>query len=681
MNSKIDIPYSAQYNTMNREGHECPPPTFGAPTLVWHLGISPHDADASAAADVPLDESHEKAAGDYEQTRQNFFRDVNSFLRLLQGRIRFPRKGAEQFAPDRVPRPWDAQSAKLGNPFRVTEPENIRFTLWWPDDLSRASPEPTADALRIKVHATAYRDYVTISLYLDAGKPWNLPAFVRGDAVVGDRRQSIFEHVQAVHDRCEPRLAGSDGARPILEREILPETDVSATDAAALMRASRFLYTELWDEFWDALQLPPMRQIIGQSARVFANFRGLVLSTWGSDDPDKMPRVPGSAGDLPFPRFGGNGGLSVGGRTAPEPNEANAVLKAFWPFVRRITPNADQREYIACGVFGWRALYISALSSARAYDWDEEAQDSNTEIPAGSLPEALIQKGMSPSGQEIRIYDSQSGKEGEGPIRYLVLSKGEPHRRQIGRILDRINAMGSVRLIALRDWTIIRDASTQIQLRGLELDNMMRRYSVKRAAILGEFAQSKLEKRTKERDLQDQEDQALQGLADEVERDLIDLSAALDSIGARARNRLHFRINRSRFYAAEFQSLVGSLRIGNIDTWVAYDQFVMRGLKPAFDFIDGVGDRLLGLRARLQTVLEGIETSALVTQISATRQNTAELRSIATAVADANKWLDSAIFWLRLFSALVGAAALYLGGGGAEGIGRLIRWVIERLGL
>ena len=45
-----------------------------------------------------------------------------------------------------------------------------------------------------------------------------------------------------------------------------------------------------------------------------------------------------------------------------------------------------------------------------------------------------------------------------------------------------------------------------------------------------------------------------------------------------------------------------------------YDQFVTRGLKPAFDFIDGVGARRLSLRARLQSVLEGIETGALVRQ-------------------------------------------------------------------
>jgi hypothetical protein len=295
-------------------------------------------------------------------------------------------------------------------------------------------------------------------------------------------------------------------------------------------------------------------------------------------------------------------------------------VKAFWPFIRRITPYADQREFIACGVMNWRALYVTALGSPRAFDWQEEGQGSESNIPAQYLPEQLIDA----SGK----YDSLSGQRNEGPLRYLVLSKGEPHRRQIGRIVERINTMGTMRLIALRDWTIIRDASTHIQLRGLELDTIMKKWSERSTMIRRRYSDRWWHPffRTRRRD---KRDERLQRLATEVERDLIYLSAALDETGLRAIHGLHFRINRSRYYVEEFQSLLASLNIGNIDTWVAYDQFVTRGLKPAFDFIDGVGTRLLGLRTRLQSVLEGIETSALVIQTSATRSNTAQLRRLA----------------------------------------------------
>jgi uncharacterized membrane-anchored protein len=83
--------------------------------------------------------------------------------------------------------------------------------------------------------------------------------------------------------------------------------------------------------------------------------------------------------------------------------------------------------------------------------------------------------------------------------------------------------------------------------------------------------------------------------------------------------------------------LLKTLRVGNIDTWTSYEQFVKRGLSPAFNYIDNLGDRLDSLRRRLQAVTEGIQTSALVAQASATRENTMELRKIAEA-APAVKW-------------------------------------------
>jgi uncharacterized membrane-anchored protein len=150
---------------------------------------------------------------------------------------------------------------------------------------------------------------------------------------------------------------------------------------------------------------------------------------------------------------------------------------------------------------------------------------------------------------------------------------------------------------------------------------------------------------------------------------VIDLSAALDEVGTEAVHGLHFRINRSRYYVCEFESLLASLKIGNIDTWVSYDQFVTRGLKPAFDFVDGVGTRLLGLRARLQSVLEGIETSALVKQTAATRLNTAELRNIAKAFTRLYRLLR----WIGVALGVISLAVTLLGLQGY--LGKVLGWL------
>ena len=169
---------------------------------------------------------------------------------------------------------------------------------------------------------------------------------------------------------------------------------------------------------------------------------------------------------------------------------------------------------------------------------------------------------------------------GKKPIHYLLITKGEPHRRQIGRIVERINSMGTMRLIALRDYSIIRDASTHIQLRGQELDRMMRKWS-RRAGGFGTGTRtSSLASREDRRRMNCRTERTTNSRAWRTALRMIlsNLSAALDEVGVKAVHGLHFRINRSRYYVCEFESLLASLKIGNIDTWVSYDQFVTRGL-------------------------------------------------------------------------------------------------------
>src|SRR5262249_27224191 len=66
------------------------------------------------------------------------------------------------------------------------------------------------------------------------------------------------------------------------------------------------------------------------------------------------------------------------------------------------------------------------------------------------------------------------------PVRYLFLTKRDPHPRQIGRIVERINTMGTLRLFALKDWSAIKDADPFIRMLGQELDQTTRKWSIKR---------------------------------------------------------------------------------------------------------------------------------------------------------------------------------------------------------
>ena len=382
-----------------------------------------------------------------------------------------------------------------------------------------------------------------------------------------------------------------------------------------LLEASKYLYAGIWNEFCEDFDLE-FQDIAGTRGRVFANFRGLVISTAGGDHLRAKPaawapqdgsasirldamnlaerRATAAPGKRPFRKFDGEG------------TEPNAVVKAFWPFIRRIKPFADYREYIACGVFDWRAIYITALGAQSEYDSGDESIGRRYEVPSGNLPELADESGrrwLRRTGEPPLAEDPLLGPCGEEPVRYLLLTKYEPHRRQVGRIIDRINALGTMRLFALKSWAHLRDASEQIRMRGQQLDQVMARWIEARREINVKYPSPQDA---------DKRNYALSHLNELVELHLIEIAAGLDALGEGAVGGLPYRIARSRYYAQRFNEMRKTLNVGNIETWTSYDQFATRGLQPVFDFIEGVGHRLRALRQQLANVMQNIQTSALV---------------------------------------------------------------------
>ncbi len=92
---------------------------------------------------------------------------------------------------------------------------------------------------------------------------------------------------------------------------------------------------------------------------------------------------------------------------------------------------------------------------------------------------------------------------------------------------------------------------------------------------------------------------------------------------------ISYCITRSELHFKKYYAMIDQLGFGNIPTWVSYDLFAERNLRPFSDYISGVGERLRALRQRLQAVTGSVQTAALVNQTSATRSNTAALRDIA----------------------------------------------------
>lgn len=469
------------------------------------------------------------------------------------------------------------------------------------------------------------------------------------------------------------------------------------------------LYVDIWEAF-SAEMGCSLQDIADSRGEVFTNIRGLIMATHGLS-PERPPYAPeaadsASVGTAPFSSFSGDEGFAGA--------EPNAVAKAFWPFVRRITPRADFRDFIACGVFDWRAIYITALGSSSQYGGNQVRDSSRTEMEGQAairVPHALLEADEQPFAATDGPFDglvhprvSRRGGNNH-PVRYLLLTKHAPHPRQIGRIAERINSMGTMRLYALKDWAAVRNADAYIRIFGQELDQITKGWGRDRRLINGltsldvvrrakdeiarleqalELARGDEEKKRivaafkghrwsgpdllrlkkglptytprkpapwvvrlvlwafylgRYRELlKGMEDDvvadirhaALYEISNEVETGLIEVSANLDEMGFGAVGGLHFRLNRSAYYVREFNILLKTLRVRNIPTWTSYEQFVQRGLGPAFHYLRSVGRRLRRVRARLLTTTETIETTALVGQSAATRHNTAVLRRTTT---------------------------------------------------
>jgi hypothetical protein len=668
-------PYTPQYKTITSVGHTRPTQEIGAPTLIWHVAVWPallqdpqdvrpeagkYTVDELGSRRPELSETpYQAAIRSHNSKRRSLLvggppgqtqtvAALNDLLRRLQDRGRTIVSSDRRSELRELFELSQLRKLKDGKvTFEFAKPESRGFTLWWCDQNQRALEKPGYEPLRVRVQVETQIDYFAITFLIDVGNPWSAGQVYSSDDIPGARRKKIFQYIEQVREKCERDLLGDSDVldKPLVPLDRVPpphrsieakelddaivrlgeevkKESVSPSETEILLEASKYLYAGVWEEFCRDFRFT-FEDIPGPHGRVFANFRGLVMSTGGADhlrtDSDRQRsserppylaanhKATAAPGKKPFCRFDKDG---------PEPN---AVVKAYWPFIRRIKPFADYREYIACGVLNWRALYITALGSQSEYDSGDESIGRFYEVPSRNLPEHPDKNGkiwMRADRNTPLPEDSLLGPEGEEPVRYLLLTKLEPHRRQLGRIVDRINALGTMRLFALKGWTQIREASEHIRMRGQELDHILEGWI---------RARHEIELRYQRNRNADERNEKLSALNEYVELQLIGIAKGLDEMGEGAVGGLPYRIARSRYYAQQFKAMRETLGVGNIESWTSYNQFASRGLEPIFEFIESAGHRLRALRQRLANVMQSIQTSALVTQSEETRKNTRAL--------------------------------------------------------
>jgi hypothetical protein len=491
-------PYSLQYETIVAQGHERPAPSFGAPTLIWHVAFWPRrqtnsgeDSDPNDTAGMP-DSGHAK--GQFETRRKLWHDEINLLLTRLQekssrhlGQVAPAVKTFKRVYPHEFKRTAGQARGSYVTPLEVLEHDTLAFTLWWADAIDA---DPIGHAIRVRVHAHVSSDYACLSFFMDIGQQWNEAH--SSTLMCGARRSRLLQAARDVQELCEHQFVPVEGkAIAPVDLPAIPETmhspDGRSQDALdrALREARNLLYVDAWEAFCEEFNFG-LDKVAAARSEVFANFRGLVLCTNGMSATAPRAGVDAACvGTVAFPSFSADPRFNADGA------EANAVAKAFWPFVRRITPRADYREFICYGVLNWRAIYISALGSSSQYVRGEErvASDVGTgEALIRVAPELIPEEERSQVDASARLDDQVRAREGprggnNHPVRYLLLTKQAPHPRQIGRIVERINAMGTMRLFALKDWAAVRNADPYIRILGQDLDQISESWSTDKNLI------------------------------------------------------------------------------------------------------------------------------------------------------------------------------------------------------
>lgn len=670
-------PYSDQYATLVGEGNRRPPPEFGTPTLIWQMGIWPrHEQGKSPAAEGARknldknDDPERRRAAEaklFDGDNVAFFDELSNFLLKIQkrGRVSGAPLTALKYEPvARLPgTEGDVFSFSFG------KPQSASFTLWWRDGEgpNDRPDEPSPQHLRVRVLAQGHQDHATLAFFIDVAKPWGGEYMLDWPKEPGDRRGKIMRYIDFIRS-----MASDQIARGNIELDRFPERDIDAETAKQLLEINEYLYDGVWREFMAAFDIVPWPDAqdpaAGKSTLLgerFSEYRSLVIGYDAIPTPHNVDRAETAAGlktkfasKRPKPPVKSSSGtVGLGGYPIfdAEAGEPNAVVKGMWPFIRRMSYRADERDTVACGILGWRALFIAPMgASVSAYERDE-SPGPDFDVAGGHLP-----------GAPPTVNGAQANR----PNRQLFITKGEPHRLQLGRFVERVTAAENARLFALRNWETIRNASVHIRVLGHELDGVLTYWGKRRAEIDADFRRElqKLTNATDEtieevygsaymgevpgdsqRDLTVKRIAKMTALIAHTESNLIAIGAQLDKIGSDGAGRLLYLLNRSAQFTKEFERILDMIEVRDIPTWTDYQRFVERGLRPTFDVIVGTKERLVGLRERLQSITDIVQTSALIVEAEATRSNTQILEKIAGRWY----WLNRSI-WVLVITTLFG---------------------------
>lgn len=245
--------------------------------------------------------------------------------------------------------------------------------------------------------------------------------------------------------------------------------------------------------------------------------------------------------------------------------------------------------------------------------WELTASYSsrNSEFTASTM---IDNQALFATNMGANLNGSSGGSSGgSSTIRYLLFSKlDNPH--QLGRLVSKLHRAGSARIAAAMHFE-------QLNLVGKALRK------VEAALEKGLFPSTDT-----------QEQGRLQAIKSMAENAIphVDVDGSIP-----------YRVERSRHYAAEFETVVKGLRIGRVPGFQPYDEFVRQRMQSAFDYIAGVGSRYALVQSGISELYR--------------REQISQGLSYTNAIEKAQKTADIAL-WAVLAPYYAGSTASHLVG-------------------
>lgn len=594
--------YQEDYSFEMSGAHRKPAYEIGAPSITWNLGFwNPH-SQTESENDPPLYCQPQGLVieSKHLQHRMHWVQQIERqilhvYCRLLDhwsdNRKRWNKPHLTNLQPVRNPVPDELRL--LANCYRVTYNEDkwtyVSDSTLDPGDegnpfkkrYETVHIDGVWNSLPLDIRFEVFGEYFTLTTTIDFSRMINQPAnrsfdrrrrrrkgeFNRTYQAYSAASRALHKLIEEANKRRAELLAGHDPG--VKDRQIADSKE-----------PARFLFFDIWEQLRTALfqdQHPGRR--IYSLGDCFADFRNLSLQC----DPK------GEAILSPWKEHGSETG-HLNPTQRPGTTLRNSILAHSF--------RDDDIEWVDSTI----AVLLAVEDDAVNVQPDADGQKS--ELAADPVEytftkfcneRCIYGSGFGPQIEHRDVRD----RIGEGdPLTYLLLF-GFDEPRQMGRLVQRINTLGTLRLAALHDLQDTRqridDKLNDIEgklfdLQGLVGEKFEETYGTKRASGANLPKRGVPRKMPPERNVRvDNQadggdlDQRIGGLLSQIHRDLDHLDAPGESMMIQMHwGWVPFRAYRSEYYLKIFKILASALNSSPIEGYQPYTVFIRHRLSRAY---------------------------------------------------------------------------------------------------